>query len=141
MLDDMSYIDVLGSRLPGEVRFRDRLVNAKRVRLADIEPYYHGDPWSSALEGQVVLVVHPFDETIRAQYSRRDRIFSDRRVLPKFELKTLKAVQSIAGAKTGFRDWFEALRQMEEDVAGIEFDVALSAVAPTASHSPRTSSG
>ena len=49
----------------------------------------------------------------------------DPRVLPRFELKTLAAVQSSAGTPTRFGDWFEALDFMADAVAATEFDVAL----------------
>ena len=44
MLDDMLLLDVLGSWLPGEERFRERLSGAVAVRLRDLEPYYHERP-------------------------------------------------------------------------------------------------
>jgi hypothetical protein len=125
MLDDMLSLDVLGSWLPGEERFRERLSGAVTVRLRDLEPYYHELPWTEALAGQTVLVVHPFADTIRRQYERRELLFDNPRVLPEFELKTLKAVQSGAGAEVPFSDWFEALESMADAVAAVEFDVAL----------------
>jgi hypothetical protein len=69
--------------------------------------------------------VHPFERSIRDQYARRLEIFADRRVLPEFELKTLRAVQSIAGTRTPFADWFAALDDMRERISEIDFDVAV----------------
>jgi hypothetical protein len=125
MLADMGSVDILGSWLPDERVFRTRLKSATTVPLRDLEPYYHDRPWTAALEGRTVLVVHPFAETIRRQYARRKLLFRDHRVLPDFELKTLEAVQSIAGTRTRFRDWFEALDFMAEEIRATEFDVAL----------------
>ena len=51
-------------------------------------------------------------------------LFSNAKVLPKFDLITYKAVQSIGGS-TEFNDWFEALEKMEQDISKIDFDVCL----------------
>jgi hypothetical protein len=72
------------------------------------------------------LVIHPFTESISRQYnSNRGKIFSNPNVLPKFELFTVKAVQSIAGNKTAFNNWFEALDYMFIEAIKIDFDVAI----------------
>ncbi len=43
-------------------------------------------------------------------------LFKDKRVLPQFELKTIKAVQSIANNKTSFKTWFDAYDNMCEQI-------------------------
>jgi len=125
MLADLREVDVLGTWLDGEARLRPFLPDARIVNLADLEPYYRRDPWSAALAGRTVMVVHPFTESIRRQYARRERLFVDPRVLPAFELKTMPAVQSIAGNRTDFRDWFAALDFMCERLSRETFDVAI----------------
>jgi hypothetical protein len=125
MLHDIQGIDILASWLSGETHLAHLFPKAQIIRLTDLEPYYHTDPWSQALEGKKVLVVHPFEASIRSQYARRSLLFHNPGVLPEFELLTLKAVQSIAGASTGFKDWFEALDWMCEQIAGMDFDVAI----------------
>ncbi|HTR32983.1 MAG TPA: hypothetical protein VMH47_03810 [Gaiellaceae bacterium] len=124
-LADTAELDVLASWLPGERQLGERLDGVQRVPLRDLEPYYHENPWSAALAGRTVLVVHPFEQSIRDQYARRRELFSDPRVLPDFELKTLRAVQSIAGAKTPYASWFDAYDHMCEAIAATEFDIAL----------------
>ncbi|MCI6084272.1 hypothetical protein MR798_09580, partial [bacterium] len=54
------------------------------ARLRALEPYYHPHPWSAALAGKRVLVVHPFRDTILRQYEKRDRLFPGTDVLPPF---------------------------------------------------------
>jgi hypothetical protein len=126
MLKDIQNIDVLGSWLPGERRLAHRFPSAQIVRLEDLEPYYHANPWSEVLQDKVVLVIHPFEESIKSQYEKRDVLFKDPRILPKFQLKTLKAVQSIAGnAPDGFNSWFSALDWMCEKIQHTEFDIAI----------------
>lgn len=51
----------------------------------------------TCIKREKVLVVHPFVDTIESQYARRELLFEDTNILPSFELKTLRAVQSNAG--------------------------------------------
>jgi len=125
MLADLPSVDVLGSWLLGEQVLAPYLHDAVRVRLRDLEPYYHANPWTAALTGKVVLVVHPFAQSIERQYTRRTELFSDPRVLPEFELKTIQAVQSIAGNQTRFETWFDALESMSGEIANTDFEVAI----------------
>jgi len=69
--------------------------------------------------------VHPFEESIRRQYARNKDLFADPRMLPDFNLKTLKAVQSLGGNGSGFSSWFDALDFMCERIQRTDFDVAL----------------
>ena len=124
MLADIREIDILGSWLVAEQYFAGELQRAKRVVLEDLEPFFCERPWTHALAGARVLVVHPFDETIRSQYANRHRVFPDG-LLPDFDLQTIRAVQSLAGEPTPFHNWFEALDHMKREIDGREFDVCL----------------
>ena len=124
-LRDLTQTDVLGSWLKGEAELAHYLVQAKTVRLEDLEPYFHRDPWTAALAGRTVLVIHPFEASIRKQYEKRGVLFGDPRILPAFTLKTLKAVQSVGEDTMGFATWFDALDWMCARVKEIDFDVAL----------------
>lgn len=124
MIADLPKVDILGSWLKEESFFSAELQSAKRVVLEDLEPFFASRPWTWALEGKRVLVVHPFAESIRSQYSRRTRLFENN-LLPEFDLDVIPAVQTIAGQKTAFRDWFEALDAMKAQVAQRNFDVCI----------------
>jgi hypothetical protein len=124
MIADMKEVDVLGSWLQQEAVFEKELTKARRIRLEDIEPYYHDDPWSLALEGKRVLVIHPFEKSIQEQYLKKDLLFP-KKVLPQFDLKTLKAVQTAANNHAGFDNWFDALSYMKEQIERIDFDIAI----------------
>lgn len=96
------------------------------TKLAFLEPYYSDTPWTLALQGKKVLVVHPFKETIEKQYAKRKLLFKDPDMLPEFDLKVIKAVQTIAGEKDSrFHDWEEALNYMYDEVMQHDFDVAI----------------
>ena len=104
-------------------------INACFTELRNLEPYYGIDrikPWTRALQGKTVLVIHPFADSIRYQYERKELIWGDRELLPEFELKTIKAVQTLASQSDArFSTWFDALDYMVEECRKIEFDVAL----------------
>ncbi len=93
--------------------------------LRDLEPYYVKNPWTAALQGKTVLVIHPFAESIRQQYGRHENLFANPAVLPDFELRTITAVQSIAGNRCPFSSWFEALDFMKEHISATSFDIAI----------------
>lgn len=84
-------------------------------------------PWTRALKGKKVLVIHPFADTIEKQYEKRDKLFpSNPEILPEFELHTIKAVQTIAGQDDDrFATWFEALDYMKKQISDADFDIAL----------------
>lgn len=91
-----------------------------------IEPYYFKNPWSEVLEDKKILIIHPFIKSIEHQLKNREKIWKDNRILPKFRsVSFIKAVQSNAGAKPDFQDWFEALESMKKEIDMIDFDVAI----------------
>lgn len=94
--------------------------------LGNLEPWFSEKPWSVALKGKKVLVVHPFQDSIELQYKKRELLFPGSEILPEFELKTFKAVQSIAGNQPeGFETWFDALDYMTREIEKIDFDIAI----------------
>lgn len=99
--------------------------NQTCVYLKSLEPFWFDNPWSGALKGKRVLVIHPFEETIKAQYSKREFLFENPGVLPEFELITLKAIQSIGGESDRFSTWFDALDWMYNQTMSMDFDISL----------------
>lgn len=98
---------------------------AKLIPALSLEPFRFKVPWSSALANKKVLIVHPFAKSIQRQYKQRDLIFPGRNVLPEFELKLLKAVQSLGGENTEFSNWVEAYDYMCNEIQKQDFDVAI----------------
>lgn len=94
--------------------------------LASLEPYLQLEPWSGALAGRRVLVVHPFASTILGQYRiNRSRLFLDSRVLPEFDLRVLAPPQTLAPATGGHANWQGALDELVDKALGLDFDIAL----------------
>jgi hypothetical protein len=125
MLKEAEQVDILGSWLKAEKFVNEKISHVIKIPISDIEPYLHQDPWSEVLEGKRVLVIHPFVDSIRSQYNNKSNLFADKRVLPDFDLKTIKAVQSIANNQTPFSNWFVALEHMKEEVLKTDFDIAI----------------
>lgn len=129
MAEFAGKIDLLGC---WRTIMQDYLINEicdkdmRITRLMNLEPYYSDSPWSAALEGKKVLVIHPFKNTIEKQYAKRNLIFENKNVLPEFELTVLKAVQTMGYEQDArFNDWFEAIDYMFNEAMKINFDVAI----------------
>lgn len=99
--------------------------NAELVELEGLEPYRTSMPWSRALKNKRVLVVHPFEESIKHQFEIKDKLFEDKNVLPEFDLITYKAIQTNAGGICEYKTWFDALDKMFTDIKKLEFDIAI----------------
>lgn len=123
-MEDIPLIDLLACHQYTECHMPLRN-DIKRVQLEMLYPFFVERPWTRILKGKKVLVIHPFEETIKTQYAKRKFLFDNKDILPDFELKTLKAVQTIANTKSEFKDWFEALQWMENKINKIDFDIAI----------------
>lgn len=126
MVEDSKQLDILGSWLPDEKTMITSFnLNLTKVTLLALEPYWSKNPWSRILEGKKVLVIHPFASLIEQQYKeKREILFDDKQVLPKFDLKTIKAVQSLGG-DCEYSDWFEALSSMKKQMDATDYDIVL----------------
>jgi hypothetical protein len=127
MIQDMKLLDILGSwRI--EERFLEKYYpNTKRVKLNNLEPYLQSTPWSITLKDKKILVIHPFNKTIESQYHlNRENLFENTNVLPEFKfLQTIKSVQTVAGTKSRFENWFDALDFMKSEIDKKDFDIAI----------------
>lgn len=128
LLNMIHEIDLLGVWFSSleEYVIGEYMPDTQLTHLVALEPYVFAEPWSKEIKGKKVLVIHPFEESIQKQYARRTLLFQNQEVLPDFELKTLKAVQTIAGEKDKrFTTWFEALDYMKSEMRRIDFDIAI----------------
>jgi hypothetical protein len=120
----LTDIDVLGSWLIDESQYRSNLENAKTVILEDLEPFFCDRPWTHALAGKRVLVIHPFATSIEVQFAQREKVFPCG-LLPSFSLETMQSVQTLGEPDSRFPTWFDALDYMIEQVQTKEFDVCI----------------
>lgn len=128
MLERVGDIDLLGCWFSSleEYVVGEYMPDTELTHLVAVEPYAFNVPWSRMLKGKKVLVIHPFEKSILKQYTRRGKLFSNPDILPEFELKTLKAVQTIAGERDErFITWFDALDYMKNKMKEIDFEIAI----------------
>ena len=126
MIKAMREINLLGSWVEGENKYIEELAKVKVCNLIDIEPYFASNPWSLALEGKKVLVIHPFSEDIENQYiNKREFLFKNINVLPKFNLKTLKTPITYPGGKTNSKNWFNILDDLTSESLKLDFEIAI----------------
>ena len=129
MLKDCKALDILGSFKSvekGIASIKSYLPHQmKIVPLVSFDSFTSPNPWTSCLKDKRVLVIHPFSELIESQYKKREYLFDNKNVLPKFDLRTVKAVQSLGGVDNGFKDWFEALEWMQSEMDKVLYDIAL----------------
>jgi hypothetical protein len=91
-----------------------------------LQPWGAARPWSAALAGKRVLVIHPFVDTVRSQYSKRGALWpSQPEVLPEFDLETLRMPLSAGIVEPKEADWTERLHRMRGEMESRSFDVAL----------------
>lgn len=143
MIEDMSLIDILASWRYEELYFSKELQNTYKIDFELFNPFWSNIPWTVALENRKVLVVHPFAESIQKQYLRKELIHKDQRILPVFDLQTVKAVQTIGNRiDSRFNTWFDALNFLKSEIDKRDYDICLLGCGayglPLAAHIKRT---
>lgn len=126
--DALKHVDLLAlMRTDAETNLLKRRKSPKLYcELPDLEPYFHSTPWSSALAGLNVLIIHPFARSIESQYnSSRKKLFDNPKVLPEFSLKTIISPQTIGDSTNGFKSWPEAFESLCVKVKSFDYDVAI----------------
>lgn len=129
MKEASKHVDILGTQfIRMEEYFIRRFMNKDLLLISqrELEPFvYPIHPWTSALEGKKVLVIHPFAATIEEQYIKRKNLFPTIKILPEFQLKTIKAVNTLQGKSEEYDTWFDALQSMYQQAINIDFDIAI----------------
>ena len=123
-INESKQLDLLGIWNEYE-EFLDVPEETKLCKIRELEPWFYDSPWTYALKDKKVLVIHPFEETIIKQKKRKDLLYKNEKILPAFDFQPIKAVQKIAGEKSEFKDWFEALESMKNKMNSTDFDVAI----------------
>jgi hypothetical protein len=124
-LGNVNMLGSMESNLEVELinRFAPKDVIFSELRY--LEPFYYKNPWSEALLGLNVLVVHPFVDSIVNQYSKRELLFENKRILPRFNLLTLKAEQTNGGGREGNKSFKDSLNLMIDKIHKIDYDIAI----------------
>lgn len=131
MASAMQEIDLLGSWVGGEPMFCEFLEGASVDRLHNFEHYRFEKPWTNALEGKRVLVVHPFARSIQDQFSNhREKLFPEGKNLPEFDLVTLVPPRAHHNEIGNADEWFSALSDTINRSMDINFDIAIVGAGP-----------
>lgn len=90
-----------------------------------VEPFDVYNPWTRHLEGKNVLVIHPFKDSIKTQYAKRELVWGERKILPDFNLMQIKMPLSKAIVSSKYETWKEQLDDLKGQMDGFDYDVAL----------------
>ena len=114
---------------------KEHLQNIKHyISCQDLMPLNYENPWMQILQDKKVLVINPFADTIQKQYKKRELLFKNPKVLPEFELLTLKPpyITKENISNQPFESWFKARDFIKEQISEIDFDIALIGAGPFA---------
>lgn len=103
---------------------------ASLIPIESLEPFRFKQPWSNLLEGKKVLVIHPFSDSVKTQYGKRESLFSNNKVLPLFDLIAYRPFNSYTDPIPADVTWFDILDKMKADILNMDFDIALIAAGP-----------
>lgn len=129
-LNSASKADLMAIwNFPDQVRCIQFSRNKAFCFLNQIDPVYsfHNNcipVWTNALKGKKILLIHPFVETIKAQYKNRENIAIISEILPDFELLTLSPPVTNGSTDNGV-SWLDELASLKKQVLKIDFDVAI----------------
>jgi hypothetical protein len=98
--------------------------------LESLEPFRFRSPWSKALAGKKVLVVLPYEKSVKEQYSKKEFLFQNKDVLPDFEIFVYKPYNAYTDNPEIGKDWFFYLQKMIDEIELIDFEIALVAAGP-----------
>jgi hypothetical protein len=126
-LKELANVDVIGIwyNYYEDVVCKQYCPQATLVPLKSLEPYYFKNPWSQHLKGKKVLVIHPFEASIRKQFLVKDFLFEDKNILPDFDLITIKAFQTAMYLTAEYANWFDALDALKDKISKTGFDIAI----------------
>lgn len=99
-------------------------LNAARVRLIDLDPFFTFHRWTLSLEGRRVCIVSPFTDTMRAQYPNRSKFFPVK-VIPDMDLTFVKAPMTQCETNTNEQNWFDNLAKLTDLVLESRSEVVI----------------
>jgi len=110
-----------------EARFiKKNSPNCQLIDLQSLEPFYSGSPWTEFLKDKKVLVISPFTESIKKQYLKREKLWKDPRILPNFELLTIKHQHSPGlDVPSKYHSWISMIEDIKKQMNDLTYDVLL----------------
>lgn len=129
--DAISNVDILFTQhsIPGEGMLLRKYLKKETdfFSLNVMKPFTFEKPWSLGLKNKKVLVIHPFEKSIKSQFEIKNEIWNsvNYEVLPEFTLITYKAFSTLPGQHKPLKTWKKCLLKMFDDISKIDFDIAL----------------
>jgi hypothetical protein len=106
---------------------KKRFVTKKMVwaYALDVFHYVHSNPWTQALKGKRILIISPFEETIREQLPHREKLYGGVDLFPDCKFVTIKPPMTQGSENS--REFYEELADfyMRLDKMKNLYDVAL----------------
>jgi hypothetical protein len=130
-IDSIKDIDCLAHWSMFNLDFEGRFIkkhspNCDLIDLQSLEPFYFGHPWTQFLKNKDVLVITPFVKSVEQQYKKRLHIWRDERMLPAFNLHTLKHPYSPGIDKpSNYSSWKNMIQDFKSKMDNIQYDVAI----------------
>jgi hypothetical protein len=127
-IDIVACWNSLNGRTAEEKLIKKWSSNATLTNLASLEPWWYLEPWSEYLQDKKVLVIHPFEKSIRYQYeNNREKLFLHPKVLPLFRsLQIIRPTQGVGMSSTdGYATWFDAYEALCRKIEAADFDIAI----------------
>ena len=117
--------DVFSKTGDGQLLIAERTPTIPKLNALSLEPYYVRDSWMPALEGKKVLIIHPFENTIKHQLSHLNKLFPERHWFQNCTFTHLSPPQTLAGNHQNI-DWQNHLNVFIDTLhVHTDFDVAL----------------
>lgn len=83
------------------------------------------ESWGKALKNKKVLFVSPFENSIKLQYNKLDKIWGSYDLLPYFTLLTYKSPYTAAQNNPKNCTWFDIYTKMINEIKKIDFEIAI----------------
>ena len=127
----LKNVDAVGCwrNYPERLVFSDYLNDPYYFDVNDLYPFpfFHLDRripyWQQCLSQKKVLIVTSFASTIEKQYSRREHLWDDRKILPDFFLSTYQA--PVTNGICTIRNWKSHYEELLSDLLTFDFDIVL----------------
>ena len=119
-----------GRFAPGALRvtYMLEIAGAKIAPISNLEPLLAHSrllkPWTAALAGKRVLVIHPFAESIERQFANRESITGVSQIMPEFDLEVIRPPVTFAGEQSD-KPWIAHFEKLVADTQEREFEIAL----------------
>jgi hypothetical protein len=114
---------------PEQIKLAQITSNNNICELNHIDPIFNfskeNKTWARALQNKNILIIHPFESSIKHQYVNKKNINVIADILPDFNLLTLIPPQTVDQHNDVPYSWDEELELFKRKILNCDFDVAI----------------